>query len=136
MVGQGKRLGIWKDFEAAEESQHSAENFTGKVVEVNSGDCITVEKDSDFSVIRLYLASVKAPKITYDSAESYGWESKEALRKTAIGKKVKVETEYSREVVLKSGQTMHMTFASLFLAKNDKNLGVVQLEKGLAFTNL
>jgi len=47
------------------------------------------------------------------------------LRKTSIGKKIKVETEYSRDIVLKSGQNMHMTFATLFLTKNDKNLGVI-----------
>jgi hypothetical protein len=45
MIGQGKRLGIWKGFKA-DETKH--ESFTGKVVEVHSGDCLTVERDSDF----------------------------------------------------------------------------------------
>jgi len=42
LVGQGKRLGIWKNFKADETKQDS---FTGKVVEVHSGDSLTVEKD-------------------------------------------------------------------------------------------
>lgn len=38
--------------------------FTGKVVEVHSGDSLTVERDGDFgknALVRVFLASVKAP---------------------------------------------------------------------------
>lgn len=112
------------------------ENFTGKVVEVHSGDCLTVEKDSDFTLVKVYLASIKAPKLTHEVQEPYGWESKESLRKLSIGKKVKVAMEFSRQVPTKQGE-MTMNFASVFLmSKNDKNVAAVQLEKGLAKTNL
>lgn len=57
-----------------------------------------MEKDSDFTPIKLYLSTIKAPKITADDQESYAWESKESLRKLAIGKKVKVEVEFQKVV--------------------------------------
>lgn len=137
-MGQGKRVGLWHNFEQSEESKHEAAAFSGKVVEVHSGDCVTVEKDSDFSLLRLFLASVKAPKVAPvpEQCEPYAWEAKEALRKVAIGKRVHVETEYAREIPLKSGVTTLMTFSSVFLLKNNKNLGVLQLEKGVARTNM
>ena len=103
---------------------------------MHSGDSVTVERDSDFLLVKLFLSSVKAPKISYDVQESYSWESKEALRKLCIGKKVRVETEYAKEIATKQGTNLVMNFASVFLAKNDKNLSVSQLEKGLARTNL
>ncbi len=99
--------------------------MTGKVVEVHSGDCLTVEKDSDFKLVKIYLASIKAPKLTNEASEPYGWESKESLRKLAIGKKVKVVVEYSKVVPIKSGE-IQMNFGSVFLInKNDKNVAAV-----------
>ena len=95
-----------------------------------------MEQDSDFTLHRLYLANIKAPKITQDEAEDYGWESKESLRKLAIGKKVRVEIEFTRVVNLKRGGEMNMVFATCFLLKNDKNLAAVQVERGLARNNL
>jgi hypothetical protein len=38
-----------------------------------------------------------------DEPEPYAWESKEALRKTTIGKKVKVVMEFSKTVPGKEG---------------------------------
>jgi hypothetical protein len=61
---------------------------------VHSGDSLTVEKDLDFTLVKIYLSSIKAPKITPEEQEGYAWESKESLRKIAIGKKVKVEIEF------------------------------------------
>lgn len=60
-------------------------------------------------VIRVYLASVKAPvlakpvpqgaqQMEVKPSEPYGWESKESLRKMGVGKKVRVEIEYTRNV--------------------------------------
>ena len=69
--------------------------------------------------------------------EPYAWESKEALRKASIGKKVKVVMEYSKTVQTKaSDKDRNMDFASVFLAKNGKNLSVLLLEKGLLKTNV
>ena len=131
-IAQGKRAGVWKSF-MPEESKTNLKDFTGKVVEVTSGDCLTVERDADFKVIKVFLASIKAPKITNEAQESYGWESKETLRKMTIAKKVKVQIEYGKEIQTKSGDTFLMNFGSVFLtAKNDKNVAVALVEKGLA----
>jgi len=63
MIGQSKRLGIWHDLVQEEQKTNSGDdNFSGRVVEVHSGDSLTVERDSDLDRIRLFLACVKAPK--------------------------------------------------------------------------
>ena len=52
-----------------------------------------------------------------DEPEPYAWESKEALRKAAIGKKVKVVMEFSKTVPGKEGsKDRNMDFASVFFA--------------------
>lgn len=63
----------------------------GKVVEVHTGDSLTVERDADGKQFRVFLATVKAPLLLKKPGEDpdpYAWDSKEALRKLAIGKKV------------------------------------------------
>ena len=55
----------------------------GRVVEVHSGDSVTVERESDYALIRVYLATVKAPvfqKKPGEEPDPWAWESKEALR--------------------------------------------------------
>ena len=56
---------MWKDFKEEKKSQVNGstleDKFNGRVVEVHSGDCLSVERESDLAVIRLYFASVKAP---------------------------------------------------------------------------
>lgn len=115
------------------------------MVEVHSGDSLTVERDGDFQLIRVYFATVKAPVIAKKPGEepdAWAWDSKEALRKASIGKKVRVVMEFSRTV--KAGEAdRHMDFASVFLeaggaasGKGDRNLAVMLLEKGMLRTNV
>lgn len=49
MIAQTKKLRIWKDYkmEESKQSKASQSDFNGKVVEVHSGDSLTVERDSD-----------------------------------------------------------------------------------------
>lgn len=106
----------------------------GRVVEIHTGDSLTVERDSDSKQFRVFLATVKAPLLMKKAGEDpdpYAWESKEALRKAAIGKHVKVVMEFSRTI-----NERNMDFASLFLEKNSKNLACILLEKGLLKTNV
>ena len=74
-------------------------------MEVHSGDSMTIERETDLKTVRVFLSSVKAPSMTGNrennrepQAEPYAWESKESLRKLAIGKRVRVEMEYDRTV--------------------------------------
>ena len=59
--------------------------------------------------MRIFLSSVKAPQLgniregKESQGEPYAWDSKESLRKLAIGKKVKVEMEYDRSVPMRDG---------------------------------
>ena len=132
IIGQGKRAGIWEDYQE-ENNEHEEDELTGKVVEVHSGDSLTIERDNDFKLIRVFLSSIKAPKHNHDVQENYGWESKESLRKLAISKKVRCVIEYTKTMENK----MTMSFGSVFLiSKQEKNLAAKQLEKGLARSSL
>ena len=132
---------LWKDFKQPEEKKlpkASTTDFNGRVIEVHSGDSLTVERETDFVPIRLYLATVKAPVINKKPGEEpdpWAWDSKEFLRKTTIGKRVRVVMEYSRSV--KVGEAdKNMDFGSVFLDKNEKNVSTLLLEKGLMKTNV
>lgn len=90
-------------------------------------------------MIRLFFTTVKAPamvKKDSDESEPYAWESKEMLRKSTIGKKVKVIMEQSRKVQGKSGEERNMDFGTVFLQKNNKNMTCALLEKGLLKTTI
>lgn len=132
---------LWKDFKQPEEKKlpkASTTDFTGRVIEVHSGDSLTVERETDFVPIRLYLATVKAPVINKKPGEEpdpWAWDSKEFLRKTSIGKLVRVVMEYSRSV--KVGEAdKNMDFGTVFLDKNEKNVSTLLLEKGFMKTNV
>ena len=70
-----------------------------------------------------------------EDPDPYSWESKEALRKATIGKKVKVVMEFSKTVKAGEGER-NMDFATVFLEKNEKNVAALLLEKGLLKTNV
>ena len=110
------------------------------MIEVHSGDSLTVERDGDFQNIRVYLATVKAPAILKKPGEDpdpWAWDSKEALRKATIGKKVRVVMEFSRTVKMgESGAEKNMDFATILLDKNEKNVSALLLEQGLLKTNV
>ena len=91
-------------------NKSAVQDFNGRVTEVHSGDSLTIERETDLKALRVFLSSVKAPSMTghresskEPQPEPYAWESKEGLRKLAIGKRVKVEMEYDREVAGRQG---------------------------------
>jgi staphylococcal nuclease domain-containing protein 1 len=71
------------------------------VIEVHSGDSITILNDNNKDQTRYYLASVRAPKYTQKEQQPWGWEAKEYLRKHAVGKAVNVEIEYDKKIPAK-----------------------------------
>ena len=129
-LAQIKKLGLWKNVTADPSKQKSqtydksAKEFTAKVTEVHSGDSVTVVAD-DGTDRKIFFASVKAPSTGNQSsdAEPWGFEAREFIRKTCIGKKVKVTMEFKREIEVKSGpnagQKKTMEFATLFSKAND-----------------
>lgn len=92
--------------------------------------------------MRIFLSSVKAPQLgniregKESQGEPYAWDSKESLRKLAIGKKVKVEMEYDRSVPMRDGQERTMSFGAIMDLSKQRNFAVSQLEKGLVKTNV
>ena len=65
MIGQTKREGVWKNFDASglQQNKSSVKDFSGRVVEVHSGDSLTIERESDLKTLRVFLSSVKAPSM-------------------------------------------------------------------------
>jgi endonuclease YncB( thermonuclease family) len=47
--------------EEKKENKPTKKDFIGKVVEIHSGDSLTIENEIDNSLIRVFLATVKAP---------------------------------------------------------------------------
>ncbi|XP_059645186.1 ribonuclease TUDOR 1-like [Cornus florida] len=116
------------------------QNFTGKVVEVVSGDCVVVADDSvpfgsPLAERRVNLSSIRCPKMGNPRRDEkpapYAREAKELLRTRLIGRQVNVSMEYSRKVTMADGSVAPggpadsrvMDFGSVFLLSSGKGEG-------------
>ncbi|GMY15245.1 ribonuclease TUDOR 1 [Fagus crenata] len=125
------RLKIWTNYvpPATNSKAIHDQNFTGKVVEVVSGDCITVADDSvpygsPSAERRVNLSSIRCPKIGNPRRDEkpapYAREAREFLRTRLIGRQVNVQMEYSRKIDGPAAATgpadsRVMDFGSVFL---------------------
>ncbi|KAG8070849.1 hypothetical protein GUJ93_ZPchr0006g46436 [Zizania palustris] len=109
------QLRIWTGFKPPVTNSKPIhdQKFTGKVVEVVSGDCIIVADDaapygSPSAERRVNLSSIRAPKLGNprrdEKPENFAREAKEFLRTRLIGKQVTVAMEYSRRISTMDGQ--------------------------------
>ncbi|KAL2342841.1 hypothetical protein Fmac_004126 [Flemingia macrophylla] len=133
------RLRIWKNYvpPATNSKAIHDQNFTGKVVEVVSGDCIIVADDSipygsPLAERRVNLSSIRCPKMGNPRRDEkpapYAREAKEFLRTRLIGRQVNVQMEYSRKVGPADGSAVPsgaaearaMDFGSVFLVSTVK----------------
>ncbi|XP_050226106.1 ribonuclease TUDOR 1 [Mercurialis annua] len=130
------RLRIWTAYVPPPTNSKAIhdQNFTGKVVEVVSGDCVIVADDSvpfgnPLAERRVNLSSIRCPKMGNprrdEKPESYAREAKELLRTRLIGQPVNVQMEYSRKVGdgptgTGSGESRVMDFGSVFLLSSTK----------------
>ncbi|RWR73163.1 nuclease domain-containing protein 1 [Cinnamomum micranthum f. kanehirae] len=133
------RLRIWTNYipPATNSKAIHDQNFTGKVVEVVSGDCIVVADDSipygsPLAERRVNLSSIRSPKIGNPRRDEkpapYAREAKEFLRTRLIGRQVNVSMEYSRKVSMADGPSLVsgssdsrvMDFGSIFLVSPSK----------------
>ncbi len=143
-VATMKKLGLWEnstaDASKTQGYEKESKKFNGKVLEVHSGDSMTVVKEGSDKERKVFLASVKAPSMARRDGEDepWAWVAKEFVRKQLVGRKVKVEMEFKREVELKNGpnagEKRTMEFASIFV--HDKNVSVQLIERGFARANL
>ncbi|KAK4755127.1 hypothetical protein SAY87_008884 [Trapa incisa] len=124
------RLRMWTNYvpPASNSKAIHNQNFTGKVVEVVSGDCIVVADDSipygsPLAERRVNLSSIRGPKMGNprrdEKPAAFAREAKEFLRTRLIGRQVKVEMEYSRKMTNVDGVPSEdgrvMDFGSVFL---------------------
>ncbi|PON97497.1 Nuclease domain-containing protein [Trema orientale] len=128
------RLRIWTNYvpPATNSKAIHDQNFTGKVIEIVSGDCIIVADDaipygSPSAERRVNLSSIRCPKIGNPRRDEkpapYAREAKEFLRTRILGRQVNVQMEYSRKVgstdvptaAIGSTDSRVMDFGSVFL---------------------
>lgn len=138
---QNHRLRVFEDYVKKPESEvkkivSDATTFEGIVQFAHSGDSLSI-KDSTGIVRRVFFSHTKAPNFakpnTDEEDKPWAWQSKEYLRKNYIGKKVKAEFDFTKE--MKEGRQMH--FYSIFLIEEDKiiNINSEMIELGLAEFN-
>uniref|UniRef100_A0A7N0VE85 Ribonuclease n=1 Tax=Kalanchoe fedtschenkoi TaxID=63787 RepID=A0A7N0VE85_KALFE len=137
LLAKKNRLRIWTNYVPPSSNSKAIhdQNFEGTVVEVVSGDCITVADDSapfgsPLAERRVNLSSIRCPKMGNPRRDEkpapYAHEAKEFLRTSVIGKKVSVSMEYSRKVNMVDGPTAGgtdsklMGFGSVFLLSPTK----------------
>lgn len=140
--GKRARLRLWQHW--APPQIDGDADYTGTVVEVHSGDqiSVTVSGDPVGQERRLALSSIRAPRVGNPrrGVEDEPWavDSKEALRKMAIGKQVKVVVDYQRDIPQTSGEApVKRAFATVTLGGGGgggggKCLQEVLVETGMA----
>ncbi|KAL3818459.1 hypothetical protein ACJIZ3_004364 [Penstemon smallii] len=105
------------------------QKFTGKVIEVVSGDCIIVADDT--AERRVNLSSIRCPKMgnprRNQNPEPYARDAKELLRTRLIGNKVNVFMEYSRKI---GSSSAVMDFGSVFRVNQSKDGDVPAPKEG------
>lgn len=133
------RLRIWTNYVPPTSNSKAIhdQNFTGKVVEVVSGDCVIVADDSipygsPQAERRVNLSSIRCPKMGNPRRDEkpapYAREAKEFLRTRLIGRQVNVQMEYSRKVGPVDGSAVPpgavdsrvMDFGSVFVLSSGK----------------
>ncbi|OMO52308.1 hypothetical protein COLO4_37280 [Corchorus olitorius] len=136
------RLRMWTNYvpPATNSKAIRDQNFTGKVVEVVSGDCIIVADDSlpfgsPLAERRVNLSSIRCPKMGNprrdEKPAEYARDARELLRSRLIGKQVNVQMEYSRTIGMADGapapaasaDSRVMDFGSVFLLSPVKGEG-------------
>ncbi|XP_008812131.1 ribonuclease TUDOR 1-like [Phoenix dactylifera] len=138
------RLRIWTNYvpPATNSKAIHDQNFTGKVVEVVSGDCVIVADDSvpygsPLAERRVNLSSIRSPRMGNPRRDEkpapYAREAREFLRTRLIGRQVNVSMEYSRKLSMVDGpnpigaagsaDSRVMDFGSVFLVSPSKAEG-------------
>lgn len=127
---KAQKLRTWAQWSADQEAASSSSSgsaqmaeFQGKVVSIPSADSVIVE-DASGKEVRVWLASVRVPRLAQHSKDSkkdardepFAQEAKEMLRSKLIGHKVRVVPEYVRAAA-KDDDRAARQFASVFQNK-------------------
>ena len=140
--GKRARRRLWSDWSPPKIDGDA--NFDAVVVEVHSGDQLSVALpggtgSSSGGERRLTLSSVRAPRMGNPRPnvddEPWAFESKDMLRKLAIGKSVRVVVDYQREIPQTSGEgpPVKRAFATVtVVGAGEKSLQEAIVEAGMA----
>lgn len=135
-----KHLGVWHSY--APPVLSTASSVVGQVVEVLSGDMLLVlpsgkNYDDEKSLLKLSLASIRSPRMGNERAgrpdEPYAFECKEYLRNLVVGKEVKVEIHYERDIPMQPGVEEKRPFGTLSVGKHS-DVAELLISEGLAVT--
>jgi len=147
---QVDKKGFWKESSitaSGKEEDKSSDKgiFTARVIEVHSGDSLTIQKIGSTEEKRVFLAGIRAPKLapptSPEKSQPYAWEAKEFLRKLVIGKQVTVEIEYTKvpkaeeskeKTTAPTAQKKPMTFVNIIVQPEKRVANVDVVENGLA----
>ena len=133
-------LGVWTSY--APPVLSSASEIQGTVVEIQSGDTLLVLPDgkpynAETDLLKLSLASIRAPRVGNERAnrpdEPYAHECKERLRTLAIGRPVKIQVHYEREIPIQPNVLEKRAFGTVSIGKH-ADLAEVLCREGLATT--
>ena len=121
-VGQSAKRGLFKDHVAKSSAQGG--NLEAQVTRVVSADVIMVRNRSGVEK-RISLSSVRGPRTAEASEAPFRDEAKEYLRKTIIGKHVRLSIDGSRPA---NDEFEAKEVATVTL--NDKNIGLQLVQEG------
>lgn len=133
-------LGVFESYKPP--TLTGASEFLGTVIEVISGDTLTVLPngetfDDDSKLKKVSLASIRAPRAgnerTGKPNEPYAMECKERLRVLTVGKSVKVNIHYEKEIPMGPNNTEKRQFGTISVGKR-ADVGEVLITEGLANT--
>lgn len=138
---EAKRLnkGVWESY--IPPTLSGASEIIGTVVEVLTGDTLSIlpngePYDSENRLKKISLASVRAPRAGNDKIgkpdEPFLFECKERLRVLTIGKSVKVNVHYERDIPM-GPTTEHRQFGTISVGKRE-DVAEVLVAEGLAET--
>ncbi|MEW5318556.1 MAG: hypothetical protein WDW38_009770 [Sanguina aurantia] len=101
-VAKAEKRALWTNYVPTATGQTKlSDAFTGKVIEVVSGDCLCIKDNATRVERRVTLSSIRAPRPAARERAGDPWasEAKEFLRKRLVGKEVEVRMEYTRKVM-------------------------------------
>jgi staphylococcal nuclease domain-containing protein 1 len=133
-------LNVWRNY--APPTLQTASQVSGTVVEVVSGDTVLIlpdgkAYDSEAVLYKVSLASMRAPRVGNERAgrpdEPYAVECKERLRVLTVGRAVKAQVHYERDIPLQPGVNETRPFATLSTPKYE-DVAEVLIQEGLAVT--
>jgi staphylococcal nuclease domain-containing protein 1 len=101
-AAKAAKRGVWHNYVPQNTGQTKLNgSFTGKVIEVVSGDTLVIaDASAGGAERRVQLSSIRAPRpgVRDRAPEPYGNDAREFLRRKLVGREVKVQMEYTRKI--------------------------------------